>query len=281
MTDPGPSAQLDRRFVFLGGLHRSGTSLLFKILRDHPDISGFHDTGVSEDEGQLLQSVYPPARKYGGPGKFGFNPESCLDESSPLVSPDNARILFEQWSRYWNTAAPLLLEKSPPNLVRARFLQALFPNSHFIMLLRHPAAVALATQKWSRTPLPSLIEHWTICHERFADDRRYLNHLLTLKYEELVATPDATVEQVHRFLDVRHTPLTQQVESTVNRKYFERWRETLKNQSGKKITEFLQRMEPRVNRFGYSLLELDRLTPLEADFTRPAESSGESRGQSR
>ena len=121
----------------------------------------------------------------------------------------------------------------------------------------------------SRTPLPALIEHWIVCHERFADDRRYLNRLLTLTYEELVATPDACVERIHGFLQVPHTPRGQQVETTVNRKYFERWRETLKNQSGAKVKEFLQRMEPRVNRFGYSLLELDRLTPLDADFSRP------------
>ena len=99
--------------------------------------------------------------------------------------------------------------------------------------------------------------------------RRYLNRLLTLTYEELVATPDACVERIHGFLQVPHTPRGQQVETTVNRKYFERWRETLKNQSGAKVKEFLQRMEPRVNRFGYSLLELDRLTPLDADFSRP------------
>ena len=257
-----------RRFAFLGGLHRSGTSLLFKILRDHPEISGFRDTGVSEDEGQLLQSVYPPARKYGGPGKFGFNPESFLDESSPLVSPDNARALFDQWSRHWNTEARLLLEKSPPNLVRSRFLQALFPNSRFIMLLRHPVAVTLATQKWSRTPLAALLEHWVLCHERFAYDHRHLNRLLTLKYEEFVASPDVWVDRIHAFLGVSSSPHGQQVEAGVNAKYFERWQKALQARSNEKVDDLLRRLEPRVNRFGYSLVSLEMLEPLGPDFIR-------------
>ena len=50
----------DKKIILVCGLHRSGTSLLFQILRDHPDISGFRNTGVNQDEGQHLQSVYLP-----------------------------------------------------------------------------------------------------------------------------------------------------------------------------------------------------------------------------
>jgi hypothetical protein len=46
------------RLVFIGGLHRSGTSIVHRCLSDHPDVSGFQSTGVWEDEGQHLQSVY-------------------------------------------------------------------------------------------------------------------------------------------------------------------------------------------------------------------------------
>jgi hypothetical protein len=269
MIEAAGTPWLDKRFVFLGGLHRSGTSLLFRILRDHPDVSGFRNTGVTEDEGQLLQTVYPPARKFGGPGRFGFQPESFLDETSPLVNPENARRLFEEWSRYWDTARPLLVEKSPPNLVRSRFLQALFPNSHFVMLLRHPVAVALATQKWSKTPLSKLIEHWVICHERFADDHRFLNRLLTLKYEQLVAAPDEWVARICEFLKLPPAIHGQHVEPEVNEKYFARWRSAIEGRAERKgVQEFMRRLEPRVNRFGYSLVTLEDVSPLPEDFIR-------------
>ena len=76
----------DKTFVFIGGLHRSGTSILHRLLCEHPDTSGFEDTGVPEDEGQHLQSVFEPAYIHGGPGEFAFHAEAHLTEKSSLVS---------------------------------------------------------------------------------------------------------------------------------------------------------------------------------------------------
>jgi len=74
------------KLVFLAGLHRSGTTLLARLLTAHPQISGFSGTDAPADEGQHLQSVYPSDHEYGRPGRFGFSPEMHLTESSPLVS---------------------------------------------------------------------------------------------------------------------------------------------------------------------------------------------------
>jgi hypothetical protein len=70
------------------------------------------------------------------------------------VTPENRQKLFEEWSRYWDVSKPYLLEKSPPNLIRTRFLQAMFPSSYFVVLLRHPIPVALATQPWGAIAFP-------------------------------------------------------------------------------------------------------------------------------
>lgn len=76
----------DKTLIFIGGLHRSGTSLLHEILRRHPAVSGFANTGVPKDEGQHLQTVYPPASAFGGPGLFGFNRASFMNEDHPLAT---------------------------------------------------------------------------------------------------------------------------------------------------------------------------------------------------
>ena len=157
----------NHKAIFLGGLHRSGTTLLHEILKAHPEISGFFNTGATQDEGMLLQTVYPTARKFGGPGRFGFAEAAFMDENHPLATAENSKKLFQEWSPYWDLEKPYLIEKSPPNLIRTRFLQKLFPNASFIILLRHPLAVSYATQKWSKTSIPSLIEHSLRCYERF------------------------------------------------------------------------------------------------------------------
>ena len=123
--------------------------MLHRCLKDHPKISGFSQTNVARDEGQGLQSVYEPAATYGGVGSFGFDRRSFLDEDSSIATKDNAKKIFNEWSRYWNLNKNILVEKFPPNLVKTRFLQELFPNSVFVAIIRHPIAVSYSTRKWA------------------------------------------------------------------------------------------------------------------------------------
>jgi len=247
------------KYVFLGGLHRSGTSLLAKTLAEHPQISGFKDTGAIEDEGQWLQSVYPPAQVYGGAGRFGFVRDSFMDENSNLVSTENTQRLFNEWKPYWDINQPVLLEKSPPNLVRSRFLQAMFPNSFFIMMLRHPIVVSCATHKWSNTSMYSLMEHWLRCHERFEQDRRHLQNVIIVKYEDFVASPQKTLNCVFKFIGVEPIAITPNINLNANQKYLAKWQQ-MKHKQGLLKTIYCQIIEnlfeKRVNRFGYSLKDL-------------------------
>jgi hypothetical protein len=250
-TWPSPA---DRRFVFVAGLHRSGTSVLFKCLKEHPAISGFHGTGVIEDEGQLLQTVYPPARVHGGPGKFGFYPDAHLTEASPLATRQSADELFRQWAPLWNLSRPVLIEKSPPNLIRTRFLQALYPNSQFIVILRHPIAVSYATQKWSGTQLHSLLRHWLVCHRIYEADRPYLGRVLTLKYEAFVADPAGVLDRVLRFLGLPPQASATPVRASANESYFARWRDRAGKPAKRAYLTGLEALYERaVGHFGYSL----------------------------
>ena len=47
-----------KKFIFISGLHRSGTSLLYRILKEQDEISGLSKTNELEDEGQHVQTVY-------------------------------------------------------------------------------------------------------------------------------------------------------------------------------------------------------------------------------
>jgi len=245
----------EHKFVFICGLHRSGTSIFHRCISDHPQISGFSETGVPEDEGQHLQDVYKTAKYYSGPGTFGFDKRSHLDETSDLAIKGNSERLFTSWSKYWNLSKPILVEKSPPNLVRSRFLQELFPNSYFLIVLRHPVAVSYATKKWSKTSVNSLIRHWLVCHEKFMNDKGFLKKCLMVKYEDFTEDPRTTLNSVCSFLDIENFKSDREIRSDVNQKYLLRWKQLedagFYSKAYKKY--LIAKYENRVREFGYSL----------------------------
>jgi hypothetical protein len=259
-----------RRLVFVAGLHRSGTTPLARLLAAHPEISGFHDTGVKEDEGQHLQDVYPSARRYGGAGRFALDARSHLTETSPLATPEQASRLVRQWSSHWNLDRRLLLEKSPPNLVMTRFLQALFPEARFVVVVRHPVVVALSTRKWSgpATGLGRLLDHWVRAHETFLADAARLRHVHVVRYEELVADPATTLAGVAEFLELSEPIGHESLDGRRSDSYRRAWAEL--TGSGSRVTRrrigrLRHRYAASVAAFGYDFDDLDHL----GDFPVP------------
>jgi hypothetical protein len=261
------------RLVFVAGLHRSGTTPLARLLSTHPDVSGFTDTGAKEDEGQHLQDVYPAARAYGGAGRFALDPRAHLTERSPLASRVNAHRLLEGWAPHWDLDRRLLVEKSPPNLVMTRFLQALFPDARFVVVVRHPVVVSLSTQKWAgpTTGLGDLLDHWFRAHETFLDDAARLRHVHLVRYEDLVAEPSRTMAGVADFLGLDTRFDTTAVDGSRSDGYLAAWGELL--HSGSPVTRhrverLRERYADRMARFGYDFDDLRRVGELPP--TRPA-----------
>lgn len=269
-----------RRLVFVAGLHRSGTTPLAKLLAEHPEISGFADTGVKEDEGQHLQDVYPPARAYGGAGRFARDPRSHLTEMSPLATADNARRLLEHWAPHWDLSRRLLLEKSPLNLVMMRFLQSLFPEARFVVVVRHPVVVALSTRKWARTTttgLGSLVRHWLAAHETFLTDATSLRHVHVVRYEQLVRDPEKTLAGVAEFLGLTQPLEAGSLDERRSDGYLRTWRRLTHARfvvTRWRVTALRRRHGAAIARFGYDVDDLDRLE----DFPDPSSTRAPRRG---
>ena len=190
----------EKKYVFIGGLHRSGTSLFAKCLSQHPNISSFKNTNVPEDEGEFLQSVYPNDNCYGGPGRFAFDKSSHLTELSNYITQDNRERLYNEWNKYWDLSKNVMIDKSPPTIIQSRFLQSMFPNSYFIFIIRHPVATSLATHKWSGTGIYSLINHWVHAHKIMLNDLIHLKNYAVIKYESFINNPKKIICKIEDIL---------------------------------------------------------------------------------
>jgi hypothetical protein len=246
----------------------------------HPEVSAFQATGVPQDEGQHLQDVYPTAADLGGPGRFAFGEAGHLTESSPRVSAATGSRLWTAWAPYWDLAKPVLLEKSPPNLTKTRFLQALFPHeSYFLVVIRHPIAVAYATRRWTRrfgwippqasrrsphlqAGLHTLLQHWVVAHERFLADAASLRNVRLVRYEDLVNDPAGELAAIFGFLGLAPAGAGWEVKQALNEKYIRRWHERGATRRGRAgLARITDALEHRVRPYGYSLLEPDHVFP--------------------
>jgi len=244
-------------FIFIAGLHRSGTTILGDTIKEHPDISGLENTGVSMNEGQLVQTVYPAAKEFGGPGKFGFAPEMHLTESSELISEENKRQLLKDWEQYWDSTKKVLVEKSPPNLLKTRFLQRMFPNSIFVVIKRHPIAVTLATKKrWKNSSVEKLIQHWIHCHEIYTRDKAYLKNVIEFTYSELISFPNDYLKIIYDSCGLDYYVPENTFSKDINNKYFVLWKKWMNRPWNKQVYKrLIENHETDVNEHGFSLID--------------------------
>ncbi len=193
-------------FVFIGGPHRGGTTLLWRLIARHPTTASFAEsTDTDYGEGAFLQTALPtfgiggvanPLQPTdGGLGQYAFSPSSHLTEEHPLNSARTATRLLSDWGYHWNLSKPALLEKTPTNMLTSRLLQALLAPARsvrFLFVSRHPIAVSLAHRRWpscAQLGIRRLLLHWIVSHRILAADLPRLQHGVSLRYEDLARRP--------------------------------------------------------------------------------------------
>eukprot|EP00587_Corethron_hystrix_P000395 CAMPEP_0113302880 /NCGR_PEP_ID=MMETSP0010_2-20120614/3525_1 /TAXON_ID=216773 ORGANISM="Corethron hystrix, Strain 308" /NCGR_SAMPLE_ID=MMETSP0010_2 /ASSEMBLY_ACC=CAM_ASM_000155 /LENGTH=378 /DNA_ID=CAMNT_0000156777 /DNA_START=187 /DNA_END=1320 /DNA_ORIENTATION=+ /assembly_acc=CAM_ASM_000155 len=178
------------RFVWITGLHYSGTSLLNYIVQSHPRASGHLGVTTNMDEGQWLQAEYPPATKFGGTCRFMFRQKSFMDENHELATNTTRACLYADWARYWDLRRPVLIEKSPPSILQLRFRERLFPDvAASVVVVRHPLYACVAKRKKGGALFhPSAVQHaldgWLAAHDYLRESLPHLARYAVLQFED-------------------------------------------------------------------------------------------------
>ena len=248
----------ERTFLFVGGPHRAGTSVVRDALESGSDaVGGFRSDSDSDyGEGMYLQSVYEktgvgqeyisrrsPRQHQVGMGLFAFNERFHLTESSALVNRESRTKLFNQWGYYWNLQKSVLIEKTPSNMLITRFLQALFRDSratYFVIITRHPIVNALAQKKTGACGslgVSDLVAHWAQQHKIFATDAEHLARSRLVRYEDFAANPRFHLEEIYRWVGLSIDAealdtISARIDPHTNRKYVDAYCASLRHNPG-------------------------------------------------
>jgi len=212
------SSQTPPRYLFIGGLHRSGTSLVNRLANALPGAGGITGSAAPENEGVYLQGAIPHTALSGRPMHFAINPAEHLTEDHPLNSLETRARLEHDWAPWFAPDLQWRVEKSPVNLTRMRLLQQLFPMSQFIVVLRHPEAVAASVASWVDETPATLIDHWLAAQAQMMADLPYLHAVMILRYEDIVADTPKALRRIAGFLDLPETSAPEAI-ADGNRQY--------------------------------------------------------------
>lgn len=190
------------KWVFVVGCYNSGTTLLAQLLGLHPRIAPL------PNEGQYLTDELVKDFRVGIP-RMWCQREDLFRWTEDRDGPDPKRIKRE-WAIRLPTDPEIVLEKTPANIARMRWLQAHFAPAYFIAITRNGYAVAEGIRR--KADPPGLPEGWPIgmcarqwrrCCEVMEEDAPHLEHFHHVRYEALASEPAATLAGICDFLGLR------------------------------------------------------------------------------
>ena len=237
---------MDKKYIFICGLHRSGKSTLTNIIRTSNLVSIHTHKNSIDIEGQHIQTVYDAAYKHGGPGKFGFDKKYHYTEKTYLLTQKNNDKIINDWSKFWDLNKPILVEQSPPNIIHTRYLQEIVGKSYFIIIIRHPLSVALATEKYMTQSLEKHIEHWLHVHEILYNDLKKIKNYLILKNEKL--NIDTFENKINNFLEVKLC-----IDNKILKKKINSMKIYNEKNFKYKVPDYIKnKYEKKINKYGYT-----------------------------
>lgn len=182
-------------WLFVLGVNNSGTTALSQILAWQPEIRSL------PREGQYLTRALPAPLRLGVPRLWTKRLEAFRWTEDD--DPEPARRARYDWAYYAEPGPGILLEKSPPNSVRSRWLQANFRPCRFVVLVRSPYAVCEGVRRRVGCTIEEAAEHWARGNGVLLEDVGSLDSCLWLTYEDLAERPDEQLERLERFLELR------------------------------------------------------------------------------
>lgn len=175
---------MENKFLFILTPPYCGSTLLHELLCTSSQVSANNSEGTREGQG------LPQVRD------IMFNHNRRWDESLDF----DWNYIKEVWMTCWDPNVPILLEKSPPNIIRTQSIIKYFHPSFFFILYRNPYAHCESLMRREGYSVEKASEFAIRCLYYQKRNIDLLEHAFQLSYEELTDKPDLAVARMAAFL---------------------------------------------------------------------------------
>ena len=196
--------------VFVVGIFRSGTSLLYSLLNQHPQMALMYECNAWD-----FPELLSPLRQNGWLERQEFYNHALsrhrLVFGSSLRGLENVRTPEELYRVFGNVkGAKLWGEKSPLYSARLRQLARQYPGGSFILLWRNPEEIYRSVVDAGRTSRffrrRGMLNRFIFCQEQMIRQAAELNRtgirLHHVNYAELVEKTEDACRGICRFLKI-------------------------------------------------------------------------------
>ncbi|GAA48834.1 Protein-tyrosine sulfotransferase 1 [Clonorchis sinensis] len=187
--------------IFVGGVSRSGTTLMRVLLDVHPWIR-------CGPEGMVIKPVLDfrhsmPRFHINWSRQAGIYPNLLDSAISKYI-----RYIVEEMG----PPANILCYKRPEVLLYTEYLATLFPDSKFIIMLRDGRAVAVSNKRFKRNTtekLHKVLNRWMLENINLTRACQSVGpkRCLIVRYELLILNPERELRLVTNFLDIPWDPV--------------------------------------------------------------------------
>lgn len=176
-------------WTFIVGSTNCGSTLLQDMLASHELLS------TMEGEGQYRTKYL----KLDKDRLFGEK----INEFK-LTEKDNAnyeRVRFD-WFFAAKGTRKNIIEKTPVNAMRMRWLQSKFKPAKFIVLARSPYAVCEGMNRKIGVSIERAAFNWNEIYSEIIDTSKHLDNVLFITYDQLTVNPGKTLIEIKTFLEL-------------------------------------------------------------------------------
>ena len=244
--------------IFVFGCCNSGTTILWKALKAHNGISG------PEVEGQDLEGLPDSMRHHLGKSTFRLwaHPKFklCYYKTEEDYEENERQALIKVYQKFVKPKKRFIT-KSPADTLRARLIQAYFPDAYFIAIVRNGYAVSEGIVRKRKsdsdrpqfeglyTTIDEAAEQWFRANVIVASHEQFLDRYKIIRYEDLVEEPQKVLSSVLEFCELDKTGFSVPAfDNKLNQIQISR----LSNYEIETITRVAQ---PMLLHFGYEILE--------------------------